>query len=124
MLDTGLGGRSALVTGAASGIGQSIAVALAAEGVRVRIADIRSAEETLEMVRANGGWGRAEQVDLRSEEDLDRAVAAAISDLGGIDLFVNVAAIYTAQAITQVESEVWSDVLRTNLTASRFWPRG
>ena len=39
-------------------------------------------------------------------------------------MFVNVAAIYTAQAITQVESEVWSDVLRTNLTACALWPRG
>ena len=117
MLDTGLGGRTALLTGGASGIGQSIALALATEGVNVRIADIRPADTTVELIRAEGGSASAVEVDVRSEEQLSNAISAAITDLGGIDLFVNVAATYAAQAVTRVESDVWSDALRTNVTA-------
>ena len=117
MLETGLANHSALVTGGASGIGQSIVVALASEGVRVRIADIRSSDETLEMVRAVGGSASAAEVDLRSEEQLEQAIIAAIGDLGGIDLFVNVAATYAAQAVTRVQADIWSDILQTNVTA-------
>jgi len=117
VLDTGLAGRGAFVTGGASGIGQSIAVALAAEGVRVRVADIVPANETLEMVRASGGSASAAVVDVRLEQSLEGALAEAVADLDGIDLFVNVAAVYAAQPITRVEDEVWSDLLRTNVTA-------
>jgi 2,3-dihydro-2,3-dihydroxybenzoate dehydrogenase len=117
VLDTGLRGLNAFVTGGASGIGQSIAVGLASEGASVRIADIRAADESLQMVRNSGGSASAAVVDVRSEPSLEAAVSEAIVDLGGIDLFVNVAAIYAAQAITQVEDEVWSDLLRTNVTA-------
>lgn len=117
MLDTGLEGRSAFVTGGASGIGQSITVGLASEGVRVRVADIRPAQETLQMVAREGGSASAVLVDVRSEESLVSAIAAAAADLGGIDMFVNVAATYAAQAITAVEDEVWSNLLRTNVTA-------
>ena len=117
MLETGLAGHSALVTGGASGIGQSIVVALASEGVRVRIADIRSSDETLEMVRAVGGSASAAEVDLRSEEQLEQAITAAIGDLGGIDVFINVAATYAAQAVTRVQADIWSDILQTNVTA-------
>jgi NAD(P)-dependent dehydrogenase (short-subunit alcohol dehydrogenase family) len=117
MLETGLEGLSAFVTGGASGIGQSIAVGLASEGARVRVADIRPADDTLQMVSRAGGSASAVLVDVRSEEGLVRSITQAVTDLAGIDLFVNVAATYTAQAITEVEDEIWSDVLRTNVTA-------
>jgi NAD(P)-dependent dehydrogenase (short-subunit alcohol dehydrogenase family) len=117
VLETGLAGLGALVTGGASGIGQSIAVALASEGARVRIADIRAADETLQIVRDSGGSASAAVVDVRSEPSLEGAITDAIADLGGIDLFVNVAAVYAAQPVTRVDDEVWSDLLRTNVTA-------
>jgi 2,3-dihydro-2,3-dihydroxybenzoate dehydrogenase len=117
VLETGLAGLGALVTGGASGIGQSIAVALASEGAKVRVADIRPADETLEMAWASGGSASAAVVDVRSEASLESTISEAIADLDGIDLFVNVAAVYAAQSITRLEDEVWSDLLRTNVTA-------
>jgi NAD(P)-dependent dehydrogenase (short-subunit alcohol dehydrogenase family) len=117
VLETGLAGLNGLVTGGASGIGQSIAIALASEGVRVQVADIGPADGTIDLAKAAGGSVSAVQVDLRREEEVDRAIAATVSDLGGIDLFVNVAATYSAQPVTRVESTVWADVLQTNVTA-------
>src|SRR5579864_5278572 len=73
VLDTGLKGGNALLTGGASGIGQSIALALAAEGVNVRVADIRPADATVELIRAAGGSASAVVVDVRSEDQVDSA---------------------------------------------------
>jgi NAD(P)-dependent dehydrogenase (short-subunit alcohol dehydrogenase family) len=116
MLATGLSGRTAIVTGGASGIGQSIAVALASEDVQVRVADLRPADETVQLIEAAGGAASAVVVDVRSQARVEEALDETIDDLGGVDIFVNVAAIYAAEAITRVESDVWSDVLQTNLT--------
>ncbi len=117
MLDTGLSGLNALVTGGASGIGQSIVVGLASQGVVVRVIDIRSAADSLAMVREVGGTASAVLVDVRSEEQLETAVEDAITELGAIDIFVNVAAVYAAQAVTRLESSVWADLLQVNVTA-------
>jgi NAD(P)-dependent dehydrogenase (short-subunit alcohol dehydrogenase family) len=116
LLETGLAGLSAFVTGGASGIGRSISLALAAEGARVRVADVLPADETLKMAQAEGGSASSVVVDVRSEEGLESALDDAVDQLGGIDLFVNVAAVYAAQAVTHVEEAVWSDLLRTNVT--------
>lgn len=117
VLDTGLNGLSALVTGGASGIGQSMVVALASQGVVVRVVDIRSADESLAMVREVGGTASAAVVDVRSQEQLEEAVEGAIIDLGAIDIFVNVAAVYSAQPVTRLDFRVWADLLQTNVTA-------
>lgn len=117
MLDTGLSGRTALVTGGASGIGQSISVALAEEGVRVFIADRLEAAQTLQMIRDVGGLGASGLVDLRNEDEIVSMVSKAITDFGSLDLFVNVAAAYVAQPVTQISLEVWQDILSCNVTA-------
>ncbi len=116
-MQTGLRGQTALITGGASGIGQSIAIALASEGVRVYIADQAEANETLEMIQRSGGQGNSAIVDLRSEEEIASLVSKVITDFGGLDLFVNVAGVYAAQSLTQITLDVWQDVLSTNVTA-------
>lgn len=117
MLETGLAGKCALLTGGASGIGQSIAVGLAGEGVHVRVLDKEDAEATLERVQAVGGSASRQVVDVRDEGQLERAVDAAIVELGGIDLFVNVAAIFGAASITRLSTQMWNSILETNVTA-------
>ncbi len=117
MYQTGLRGHSALITGGASGIGQSIAVGLAREGVRLFIADLRPADETLGMIRQAGGQATAMTVDLRDEKEIERMVATAVAELGQLDIFVNVAAKFVAEPVTGVSLDAWSDVMATNLTA-------
>jgi 2-keto-3-deoxy-L-fuconate dehydrogenase len=73
-----LTGRTALVTGAGSGIGQAIAAAMAAAGARVVVAEVRAeaGQETVLKIRAAGGSAEFVQVDVTAEEDFRRAVAA------------------------------------------------
>jgi NAD(P)-dependent dehydrogenase (short-subunit alcohol dehydrogenase family) len=106
-----------LVTGGASGIGQSIAIGLAAQGVQVRVADILPADHALASIAAAGGQGSAALVDLRVEAEVDQMVEGAIVEMGHIDIFVNVAATYAAQPVTRITSAIWQDVLATNVTA-------
>lgn len=122
-MDSGLRGMRALVTGGASGIGQSVAVGLAGEGVTVRVADIAAADETLRLVREAGGEASATRVDLRAEAEVDAMVEQAVND-GGIDLFVNVAGTYAAEPVTRLSSATWHDVLATNVTACALAGRG
>jgi NAD(P)-dependent dehydrogenase (short-subunit alcohol dehydrogenase family) len=113
----GLRGRTALVTGGASGIGQSIATALAGAGVEVLIADRRPGEETLELIRAMGGRATYVAVDLGFEAQVERLVDQALDQLGSIELFVNVAGVYTAEAVTTVSTAAWSEQFAVNVTA-------
>ncbi len=113
----GLEGKAALVTGGASGIGAALAEALAEQGARVRIADIRPAAATLAAIAERGGQADAVRVDLREEEAVDRMAAAAAEDMGGIDLYVNVAARWAFEPVTALTCGTWNDILATNLTA-------
>src|SRR3954453_17845506 len=85
-----LGGRHALVTGGARGLGAGMAQALAAAGAAVVIGDLLDdlAEET-----ARGFGGHATHLDVSDEASWEVAVAATIEQLGGLDILVNNAGI-------------------------------
>jgi len=121
--DTGLRGAGALVTGGASGIGQSIAVGLAAEGVRVLVADRRPAEETVGEITAAGGTASFAVADLRHEQEIEALVEAALAGLGSIELLVNVAGIYAAEPVTEISLEQWNNLMATNATACALLSR-
>lgn len=93
-----LSGRTVLMSGGSRGIGHAIAVALAAQGANlVLLAKTDAPHATLPGtvhsavadVEAAGGRGLAVVGDLRSDEDVDRAVAAAVEAFGGVDVVVN-----------------------------------
>ena len=118
VLNFGFAGKTALVTGGASGLGAAIAVELAALGVTVCIADRQSSQRTLDAIeRQHGAKGYAVKVDLRSEEQVQLMIHRAVDHLGSLDLFVNVAAALVAESVTRMTLSSWNDVLATNVTA-------
>lgn len=118
VIDFGLGGRTAVVTGASSGIGRAIAVGLAAEGVAVACLAPASArlDEVVEHLRGAGGSAAAYPVDVRDDEAVERAVQAAELDLGPVTLGVNSAGIARAAPAIDMGAEQWREVVDVNLT--------
>jgi len=116
-LDTGLSGKRGLITGGASGIGQALAVALAWEGVRIAVADIQQADETLAQITRDGGEGVHLPVDVSVEDQVVTMVGRAFRRLGGLDIFVNCAATTRHELTTEITSKGWYETLDTNLSA-------
>jgi 3-hydroxybutyrate dehydrogenase len=113
-----LGGRTALVTGAASGIGRACALRLAAAGAKVRAVD-RDADGLADLAASAGAQGSLEPVVL-DLTDLDAAEQAA----AGTDLLVNNAGIQLVRPIEEFPPEVFSTVLRLMVEAPFRLVRG
>jgi NAD(P)-dependent dehydrogenase (short-subunit alcohol dehydrogenase family) len=113
-----LAGRSALVTGGATGIGRVIARFLAREGCRVAINYIggaEQAEEALRELRAEGVEALALKADVRHAGEVRSMVDVAAEAFGRLDVLVNNAAVQTEGAFLDVTEEDWDRVIDTNL---------
>lgn len=111
--------RVAFVTGAGSGIGQMIALALASAGARVVCFDLREdggLKETVNHIEALGGQALYYTGDVRELRDLRAAVALAKTHFGRLDIAVNAAGIANANPALEMESEQWQRVIDINLT--------
>jgi len=108
--------RVSLVTGAAQGLGRSIATALHARGDRVALADINRAkvEEAADSL-AGSGDARAFAVDVRSRESIVQIVHAVRESFGAIDILVNNAGVTVRRDYWQISDEEWDEVLECNL---------
>jgi len=112
-----LQGKTALITGAARGIGEAFARAYIAEGARVCIADIdiARARETAENIGAI-----AIQMDVANQASIDAGVTEAIAQLGQIDILLNNAAIFTAAPIVEIERADFARVFDINVAGTLF----
>jgi NAD(P)-dependent dehydrogenase (short-subunit alcohol dehydrogenase family) len=111
-------GKTAFITGAASGIGRATAKAFAAEGARVAITDRGEAalQETAEQVRAVGGVVLTVTCDVSKPEEVAAAVAKAVKAFGRIDCAFNNAGVENKAApLHEIELEEWDRVLNINL---------
>ena len=115
-----LGGRTAIVTGGASGIGRATALLLARHGARVFVGDFRPLAENAEPFSRLGIVELA--CDVRSAAEVDRLVEAA-ADGSGIDILVNNAGIGLVKQIPDVAEEEWDACLDTNLKAAFLFSR-
>ena len=115
-----LAGRVALVTGGNTGLGQGIALALAAAGADIAVAGIQPATETGERVRALGRRFIDIHANLISIEPVGRVVEETIAGLGGLDILVNNAGlIRRADAVDFTEAD-WDDVMNVNIKSAFF----
>jgi NAD(P)-dependent dehydrogenase (short-subunit alcohol dehydrogenase family) len=104
-------GKVALVTGAAQGIGQAIAVALAGRGAQVIATDIHVPEETLSKI---GPAASGYPLDVTKEDDW-QSLALKAAAMGGVDIVVNNAGYFPNQPIDQLELSTWRRTMSTNL---------
>ncbi|MEU1269810.1 glucose 1-dehydrogenase [Streptomyces sp. NPDC005799] len=117
---SGLDGRSVIVTGAGSGIGRATALAFAAEGSRVLVADLNEegAHATVKDIEQAGGTAVAVVGDLSEQAVVDRVTETAVERFGGVDVLVNNAGIMDRMsALADVSDAEWERVIRINLTA-------
>ena len=115
-----LAGKVALVTGANTGIGQAIAVALAQAGADVAVAGRSAADETLDQIAQAGRRGIGIVADLASIEPVDRVIAETVSALGRIDILVNNAGIIRRNDLAAFTEADWDAVVDTNLKTLFF----
>jgi NAD(P)-dependent dehydrogenase (short-subunit alcohol dehydrogenase family) len=109
--------KSAIVTGAASGIGKAIALAFAQEGADVAILDINLAQarKAVEAIQALGRKAVAVECDVGQSEQVKRAFSEAVQFLGGLDIMVNNTGVIRFAKVVDMPEEDWDFILRTNL---------
>ena len=114
-----LDGKSALITGAARGIGLHFAEAYVNEGARVAIADI-NIDRGLEAAKRLGDQAIAIEMDVTSQASIDAGVEATVAAFGGIDILINNAAVFTAAPIAEITRDDYQQVFDINVAGTLF----
>jgi 3-oxoacyl-[acyl-carrier protein] reductase len=131
-----LSGKTACVTGSASGIGRATAMALAASGARVALnhrGQGADAELAVEHIRSEGGTAAAFEADVTDAAAVDRMITRIEASLGAIDIFVNNAGILLEKPFLDMQEADWDRVIAVDLKSvficsqavlKRMVPRG
>ena len=115
-----LSGKVALVTGANTGLGQGIALALAEAGADIAAAGIVPADETGQKVAALGRKFINIDANLGSVEPVGRIVEETLAGLGGLDILVNNAGLIRRQDAVDFSEKDWDDVMNVNIKGAFF----
>jgi len=111
--------KVAIVTGAASGMGKSIAILYAKEGAKVVLADfdIDGANLVVEEIKNNGGTAVALKTDVSLQTDVDNLIDTTVSTYGSVDILVNNAGIMdNFMPVEKVTDELWDKIIAVNTT--------
>ena len=116
-----LSGKTAVVTGASSGIGRAIAMSFAAEGANVVVADVRAeplegGEPTVDCITRAGGKACFSPADVRRWEDVDQMISTAVERYGRLDIMINNAAIFSGTGLLESSEADWERVMAVNMT--------
>jgi len=109
--------KSALITGAGSGIGKSIAQAFALAGVRLAIADVNlnAAQAVAEQISSSGGRANSIQMDVANEDQVNAGVEQAAREFEGLDVLVSNAGIQIIHPIIDFSFADWRKVMAVHL---------
>ena len=120
-----LAGRRALVTGASRGIGEALALGLAAAGADIALAgrDRAALDRVAEAVRERGRQAVPVVLDVAETGGIDRAFAVAATALGGLDILVNNAGVEEVRPSLAVDEALWDRIVDTNLKGAFFCAR-
>ena len=117
-----LAGKTAWITGGASGIGRATALRFAREGASVLITDLNRAagEEVTEEIRRAGGRAQSLRCDVTVEEEVAAAAAFAQSEFGGLDVLVTAAGVLLGayQEIAELDAALFRRVLEVNVVGT------
>jgi NAD(P)-dependent dehydrogenase (short-subunit alcohol dehydrogenase family) len=109
-------GKTAFVTGAASGIGRASALAFADRGANVVVADItEKADETVALIEARGGTALAVRVDVGDSDAVGAAIDGAVDRFGGLDFAHNNAGTFAAAPVAELDETDFARVIEVNL---------
>src|SRR5574340_718274 len=124
-ITTDLSGRSALVTGAAKGLGRAIAVTLAAAGAKVACIDINteSLADTVAAIRAAGGTAEPIACDVTDSNRVGEVVEEVVKLWGALNILVNNAGITRDNVIVRMKDEQWDAVININLRGTFLFTR-
>ncbi|ULG74553.1 glucose 1-dehydrogenase [Macrococcus brunensis] len=118
--------KVAVVTGAASGMGKSIAELYAKEGAKVLVADynIEGAEQVVRTIQESGGEATAFKVDVSSKEQVEQMIDQVISEFGKLDILVNNAGIMDKfEPVADVTDESWEKIFSVNTNSVLYGMR-
>lgn len=119
-----LGGRSVLVVGAAGGIGESVVLAMAAQGAAVVLSDLAQRQGRLQelasAIEGSGGVARCLAVDASDVANIRQAVGEAAEFFGGLDVLVNCTGTIVRKPSVELEPEEWDRVVDLNLRGAFF----
>ncbi len=117
-----LTGRTAVITGGASGIGEATCEVLAAQGANVVVADLNidGATAVAERITAAGGTAVAHETNITKKADLQAAVDVAVDTWGGLDVMANVAGIAHEAPVADITEEDLDKLLAINLKGTIF----
>ena len=116
---TRLAGKTALITGAARGIGRHFAERYVEEGAMVALGDIDygRAQEAAAQIGENA---IAVEIDVTSQASINSAIATVVEAFGGIDILINNAAIFTAAPICEISREAYENAFAVNVSGTLF----
>lgn len=115
-----LDGKVAIVTGAAQGLGQGIAVGLAEAGADVALVDILDMSESRKQIESLGRRCATVQANLMETDCIPKIIDTTVTELGGIDILFNNAGIIRRAPITEFSEKDWDDVMNINIRTLFF----
>jgi len=115
-----LEGKVGIITGGGSGIGRVTSTIFAKEGARVGVVDLdlKSAKETVDLIKKDGGEAIPVKADITSSDEVKNMIKSVVKTYGRIDILVNNAGIFKEGNVVETPEEDWYNVLNVNLTGT------